>query len=208
MFKRKIFDRDLEKIKNLYYKDKKSMREIAEKLGVSINAVVYFMRRKSLKCRSFSDANAVRFEKKKPSFEVRANFSDDDKKLRLAGVMLYWAEGYKSDKAGGVDFTNSDPNMIKIFMNFLRSSYIIDERRLRVLLYCYSNQGVDYLKKFWSGLTSIPLNQFIKPYVRESDGNKRGREMQKGMVHIRYNDKKLLNHIRGLMEEYKILLGR
>lgn len=36
-------------IKSFYYKDKLGMREIATIFGVSIDAVVYFMRRRNLK---------------------------------------------------------------------------------------------------------------------------------------------------------------
>ena len=38
-----------------------------------------------------------------------------------AGCMLYWAEGSKSKNM--LDFTNSDPNMIKFFLNFLKTYY-------------------------------------------------------------------------------------
>ncbi len=119
--------------------------------------------------------------------------------------MLYWGEGYKGDDlnpAKQVDFANSDPEMILLFMNFLRSVYVLDEKRFRVYLYCYSNQNIPKIIKFWSKLAGIPRSQFTKPYVR-SDYKVDGRVMKHGMVHIRYCDKKLLIDIMELIGEYK-----
>lgn len=85
------------------------------------------------------------------------------------GTMLYWAEGAKSGKLGKnkiVDFTNSDPKMILVFLYFLREFCGIDEKRLRCLLYCYSNQNVYKLMRYWSKITHIPISQFTKPYIR------------------------------------------
>jgi hypothetical protein len=45
-------------------------------------------------------------------------------KLFLVGISLYWAEGYKKGAYGSkwkaVDFANSDPELVKIMMNFFR----------------------------------------------------------------------------------------
>lgn len=118
--------------------------------------------------------------------------------------MLYWGEGYKgtpSSRSLGVDFANSDPAMIRIFMNFLRSVYILDEKRLRIFMYCYLDQNIQELMKFWSKITKIPLGQFSKPYVRK-DFKNGGRKMSYGLVHIRYSDKKLLIDIKNMIEYY------
>ena len=45
-------------------------------------------------------------------------YSKKEEALRLAGVMLYWAEGCKGWST--VKFVNSDPSMIKLFLSFLR----------------------------------------------------------------------------------------
>lgn len=204
----KISDNQLRKIKDFYYRDMLSMREIASNFGVSIDAVVYFMRRHDLKRRGFSEINKLRFEKKKPSFKERPINSVYKRELRAIGSMLYWGEGYKSEKSSFVDFSNSDSEMIKMFLKYLRGVYHINEKKLRVLLYCYSNQNIDELIKYWSELTKIPINQFTKPYIRR-DYNVNSRRMKRGLVHIRYIDKKLLLNIRGAIDFYKRkFLGR
>lgn len=190
------------KLKKLYIDQKMSMREIAEKFNVSIDAIVYGMRKQNIPRRSFKETNALLFENKKPSFVRVNNPSKTTKELMLVGAMLYWAEGYKSVKGATVDFANSDSEMIKLFLLFLRTAYVLDEGRFRVYLYCYANQDIEQLCQFWSIVTAIPINQFSKPYVR-NDYKENGRKMTYGMIHIRYGDKKLLLDILSLIVQYK-----
>ena len=200
------FDK-LSLVKNLYCDKKLSMREIAEKLCVSIDAVVYFMRKYKIPRRSFVETNALLFRNKKLSFRERIKLSASQGELKLAGLMLYWSEGHKSVTSSGVDFANSDSDMIAIFLKFLRVIYRVDEKRFRILLYCYTDQNVISLINFWSKLTKIPKGQFTKPYVRK-DFRKDGRKMKYGMVHIRYADKKLFFSIMKSVEEIKLKMRR
>ncbi len=199
----KICKGQLEKVKDFYYKDKLNMREIAEKLRVSIDAVVYFMRKHDLSRRNFSEMNKLRFDRKIPSFKKRPIDSICKRELKAIGSMLYWGEGYKSEKSSFVDFTNSDSEMVAMFLKYLRNTYQINEKKLRVLLYCYANQNVNDLIQHWGKLTQIPKNQFIKPYIRQDYNVNNLRKMQFGMVHIRYIDKKLLLDIKESINFYK-----
>ena len=178
------------------------MQAVADKLGMSINAVTYHMRKNDIKRRSASEASAALFEKKALSFKQRKRLSASQERLRLSALMLYWAEGYKSPGGVVVDFANSDPDMIIIFVRFIRTIYRVDEKRFRILLYCYADQDVPALVSFWSDLTEIPQDQFTKPYVR-TDFRENGRKMRHGMVHIRYADKKLFLCIIGSIDSLK-----
>lgn len=192
-----ISQNKLKQIKDLYYAKKFSMNQIAKFLGVSIDSVVYFMRRNNLKRRSYSDSNLVKFNFKKPSFKVRS----DNFEAKVILTMLYWGEGYKGSKerpADIVDFTNSDPVMIETFLSVLRKLFVLDEKKFRVQIYCYSNQDLDKIVDFWSGLTDISKTQFIKPYVKQMK-NVPLKETVYGTVHIRYHDKKLLLEIINLI---------
>lgn len=191
----------LDTVKTLYYKKNMSMGDISKRLNVSIDVVYYFMRKHGLERRSFSEANKAVFNKKEPSFKIKKSLSKKANEIRVAGAMLYFAEGYKTEKSSGIDFANSDPDMINIFINFLRSNYVLDESRFRILLYCYSNQNIKNLIKFWSKLTCISKGQFSKPYVR-NDFRTAGRTMKYGMVHLRYSDKKLLIDLKRIIREY------
>ncbi|MEX2033142.1 MAG: hypothetical protein WD889_01095 [Candidatus Colwellbacteria bacterium] len=192
----------LKLIQDLYYTEKLSAREIAKSLNVSLDAVYYFMRSNGLKRRNYSEFNLVRFEKKTPSFILRKKLSAKDKELKALGTMLYWAEGFQASYADIIDFTNSKPAMILLFLKFLRRICGINESKLRVYLYCYSNQDVKSLINYWSKATKISKSQFTKPYVREDFRPEKAGKMKYGLIHIRYYDKKLLELIRKWIEEY------
>lgn len=192
-------------VKKLYYKEKLSTIEIGTRLKVTPWVVLKFMKRMNLPRRTFSEANAVVFKKKPITFSIKRNLSSAEKELKVAGLMLYWSEGSKSNqklRMWTVDFTNSDPKMIKLFLLFLRRICRIDEKRLRVLLYCYANQDIEELKNFWYKITGINLKQFIKPYVRKDFLPEKRGKMKYGLVHIRYSDKKLLLQIENWIKEY------
>jgi hypothetical protein len=59
------------------------MGEIAKKLGVGIDAVVYFMRKNKILRRSLKENNALLFEKKKLSFKENRKLSLIEEKLKL-----------------------------------------------------------------------------------------------------------------------------
>ncbi|MFA5149856.1 MAG: hypothetical protein WC318_03525 [Candidatus Omnitrophota bacterium] len=62
---------------------------------------------------------------------------------------------------------------------------------------------------YWRKVTGIPINQFTKPYVREGNPNLSKRKLPYGLVHIRYNDKRLLETINSWIESYrKVILIR
>lgn len=94
--------------------------------------------------------------------------------------------------------------MVRVFLSFLRKICSIDESRLRVYLYCYSNQKLLNLIKYWSKVTKIPTSKFTKPYIRKDFQLSKIGKMEKGLIHVRYYDKKLLLEMMNWIEEYKL----
>ena len=175
------------------------MRQVAEKLGVSLDAVVYVLRKSNVPRRSSSETNSILYRRQKPSFTLRRNFTPHAHDINLIGAVLYWAEGHKTASEGGIDFANSDIDMVSLFVLFLRKRYRFDEKRLRAFLYCHKNQDVTALTQFWSKKLKIPETQFTRPYIRQ-DFRQNGRKMPWGLIHIRYSDKKLLLDILNLID--------
>lgn len=193
-------------IRELYYRKKLSAFEIGEIIDRNESTIYKFMIRRNLSRRTFEQANEIKFDKKPLTFSLKQSLSSEEEKLKVAGIMLYWAEGAKISltTAGSkiVDFANSSPKMIEIFLRFLREICGIDEERLKVYLYCYADQNVDKLKLYWSKITRIPLSRFTKPYVRKDFKPEKRGKMKYGLVHIRYGDKKLLLQIEKWIKEY------
>jgi predicted DNA-binding protein YlxM (UPF0122 family) len=192
----------LKEVKRLYYKNKLSVKDVASRLNVSIDAVFYCMRHNKLKRRKKEESNSIRYERSEPSFKVKKINNEKLKILKAIGVMLYWGEGYKTGK-NTVDFANSDKDMIILFLKFLRKICGVDEKRLRVYPYFYANQNIDENKDYWSKIAKIDKNQFTRPYVRNDFNRDKLNKMPHGLIHIRYSDKKLLNLIKNWIEEYK-----
>ena len=129
--------KDLKRIEYLYYKKDYSAREVAKDFKVSIDCIYYFMRYYNLPRRTFFESNRVRFERKKLSFSLKRRLTEKEKQLKVAGIMLYWAEGAKvnfNDRNWTIDFANSNPGMVKLFLKFLRLICGVDEKRIRIYL--------------------------------------------------------------------------
>lgn len=184
------------------YNQGQSVREIAEKFEVSIDAMFYFFRKYKIVRRNASDRNKAFFERKRLSFCIKEKLSLEEEKLKIAGIMLYWGEGSQWSGEKIVDFANSKPEMIKIFLCFLRDVCGIDESKLRIYLYAYQDQDLKKIMNFWSKLTGIPLKNFSKPYIRKDFKVEKSGKMEYGLVHIRYYDKKLLLLIKQWIEQY------
>lgn len=184
------------------YQTGKSARVIAKELRVSIDAVYYFLRKHRIPRRSPRENNALQFQRKDLSFHIKHLLSDEDERLRIAGIMLYWGEGSQWFGETNVDFANSKPAMVKVFVDFLHHVCRVDEKRLRVYLYCYAYQQPQILIRFWSALTGISTKQFTKPYIRKDFRSEKVGRMEHGLVHIRYSDKKLLEQIKNWIEEF------
>jgi len=83
---------------------------------------------------------------------------------KIALAMLYLGEGSKTNK-GSLMFGNSDPLVVRLFLNLLRRCYDIDENKFRCTLQCRADQNIKKLEKFWSKITDIPLSQFYKARI-------------------------------------------
>jgi predicted DNA-binding protein YlxM (UPF0122 family) len=187
----------LDQLKKLYCTEL-SMKQVGEQMNCSTWAISSAMKRYNIKRRTSSHSNKIRFYNSPLSFKPKQNLTLKEKQLKTTGLMLYWAEGSKKNPHH-VDFANSDPLMIKLFIKFLREICRVNESRLRCLIYCYPSHNIQELTSHWSRLTNIPKPQFTKPYIRQDGGNIRDK-MKYGLVHIRYSDKRLFELI---MKEIK-----
>lgn len=176
------------------YRDGLSALKISQKLHISTHQIYGALKNSGIPRRS----PAERYASTPLSFQYHSPQSLSEWKLFTAGLMLYFGEGAKTTKT--VDLANSDPRILCVFLRFLRIIFRIDEKRLRFYLYCFSNQNVDQLITFWAKRLDVSVQNFTKPYIRNYDVNKR-RIMPWGVLHIRYNDKKLLEKILSLCSD-------
>lgn len=110
--------------------------------------------------------------------------------------LLYWAEGGKYTDSY-VNFINSDPLMMKTFLKLLRTSFKIDEHKLRALIHLHEYHVPEVERIYWSQITEIPLTQFSKNYLKPNTKN-RIREDYRGTIRISYYDHKIALELRAL----------
>lgn len=124
-------------------------------------------------------------------------------KLFLIGVMLYYAEGGKSQR-GLVRFSNSDPKMIKLMMRFFREICRVPEQKFKGHIHTHSDKQIKPSELFWSEITGIPKSAFFKTYVPSKDkisvSRKTTRILKHGTFDIYVCDTNLFLKIKGWIE--------
>lgn len=117
--------------------------------------------------------------------------------LFLSGLMLYWAEGSKSEQDERTEFSNSDPSMIKFMMRWFRGICRVPEEKFRVNLYIHELFCRKDIEKYWSTITDIPLNQFHKTQIKPTSLRHRKNRLYNGTCSIRVSDRNLFRRIKG-----------
>jgi hypothetical protein len=107
---------------------------------------------------------------------------------RIYAALLFWAEGSK--KLSRINFSNSDPEMISYFLELLRQGFKIDETKFRVLLQLHEYHDGQERQLFWTRITKIPAQRFLKTYWKPHTG-KRIRKDYPGTCDLYYYDANL-----------------
>ncbi|MBT2441931.1 hypothetical protein J7E93_17815 [Streptomyces sp. ISL-36] len=92
-----------------------------------------------------------------------------DRELFLLGVAPYWAEGTKSKpyrRQERITFINSDPDMIKLFLDWLRLLGVEDER-LRFYVHIHETADVGAAERFWAEIVGRDTASFNKTSLKK-----------------------------------------
>lgn len=185
--------REREKALSLRKKGK-SIRDIATSLNVSKSTVSYWCRNIVL---SKGQIKRLAQNQKRASAQAFLTFVEKKRRKRLSdikrfqqmgakdvgkltkrelfilGLGLYWGEGYKKGSKE-LGFTNSDPNMIKIFIRWMETIYGTkkDDFILRVSINEIHRNRVSEVTRFWSRVAGVPVSQFTKTSLIKSTSKK------------------------------------
>jgi hypothetical protein len=96
-----------------------------------------------------------------------------DKELWLIGIALYWAEGSKQrqkSKSEGVKFTNSDPQMIKVFNLWLTKVMKVKLVNIQYEIYLHESMAQEKAKiiTYWSKTLKQSTNKFDRIYLKKN----------------------------------------
>ena len=95
--------------------------------------------------------------------EAREQFSLFKKQpLFVAGLMLYWGEGDSKLANGHVCLSNTNKDIIRLFVLFLKKFCPVDEKRMRGQMVLYPDLDEIVCATFWTNASEIPFEQFYK----------------------------------------------
>lgn len=117
-----------------------------------------------------------------------------DAKLQTIALIIWLCEGTKIRKdkrwknaySHAIEVTNTNPVIIKIFLDFLRKNLQVPSGKLHGQVQIHEGDDQTEVEKFWSKITGIPLAQFNKTIIRKQ-GIKIGKT--KGTFKVRVYDK-------------------
>jgi transcriptional regulator with XRE-family HTH domain len=193
-----------------------SVKKLAKLLGVSTSSVSLWVRDIELTPAQVAAlrqagvrggiANAARglARRRAAQAEGRAHARRTEPR-HLAGCMLYWAEGSRNRNA--VLFTNSDPEMVRFFVRFLRASFEILDDRIRITCNLFADHADDQreIEDFWLTLLDLPRTCLCKSTVNvysKYSKKKRRNKLPYGTCRVAVHDTSLVQHIYGAIQEY------
>ncbi|OJI06402.1 hypothetical protein BK004_03595 [bacterium CG10_46_32] len=159
----------------------------------------------------------------KRASEIRTTAQKEIKKiskqeLLLIGAALYWGEGHKKliTKGGrertyhSISFSNTDPIMIQVFIQFLKTNLGIPVDKMRVGVRIFQHINEQHALDYWKHITGIPSQNFQKVYYgvsKSSEGKRPFNRLPYGTIQIRVGDtksfQKIMGWINGIKKQFK-----
>jgi transcriptional regulator with XRE-family HTH domain len=194
-----------------------SMKQIASIVGVSLSSVSLWvrdieldavknasMRSRAARRRGEARAAHARALRRDAQERGRERAARGDP-LHLAGCMLFWAEGDKH--RNGVRLSNSDPDLLRLFVNFLRDCYEAEIARIAVTCYLFADHLERQLEveDYWLRALGLPescLRRSIVNVYSKYSQKKRCNKLPYGTCKVAYNDTRTVQSIYGAIQEY------
>jgi len=186
-------------LKDLYLKQKKSMKQIATRNNCSVNKVSYWMRKYKISKRSISEAIYSLNNPNGDPFKFNRPKSIEDAVLFGLGIGLYWGEGTKKDKCT-LRIGNSDPALINNFILFLERIFNIDRNKLRFSLLIFNDHDPEKILNYWATRLNMNKKQFYKSTVinLHRKGTYRSKS-ENGVIILYFHNKKLRDKLVSLL---------
>jgi len=140
------------------------------------------------------------------AFSEVGNLSSRD--LFIAGIALYWGEGFKNKHEHRLGFCNSDPGMIKFYMKWLEKCFGVEKDSViaRLTLNESYKDKTEEIEDYWLKVTRIPKSQFTKTFYQKTKWKKQySEDNYHGVLRIHVKDSlNMLILTRGFIEGLKL----
>jgi hypothetical protein len=123
--------------------------------------------------------------------------------LLLIGAILYWGEGTKSEWAHTsyrcLAFTNSDPDMVSVFIKFLKEILLVPKEKIYIGVHIYPSIDKEKAIDFWSKLTQIKKSRFyvVNQTSIASKGKRSANLLPFGTAVVKVSGRKYFYMIKG-----------
>ncbi len=193
-----FFDKD--KLSELYSSGL-SIKDISQQEKVSPHKIAYWMSKYNIKSRSRSEATYLKRNPCGDPFKI-ANIDCPEKaELLTLGIALYLGEGSKKQQHG-IRLANSDPRIIKLFLNFLKIVCGVQKNRTKAWINIFDNGKYQESLDYWSKQTGISKNNFYSPVIRTRKIGTYKNKSKYGTITIVFDNKKLLDQIKEWCDIY------
>ncbi len=156
-----------EELKNLYFIENRSIRDIANISSCSEGKVNYWFKKYNIKKRNISDAIYLKHHPDGDPFSLRMPRNKKEERLFGLGIGIFLGEGNKVDKST-IRVGNTDVTILRIFVTFLLVFFNIHKDNLRFHLQIFSDVDTIEAQKYWIKELGITKNQFYKTSITKS----------------------------------------
>lgn len=199
-------------------KQGKSLNEIADELGVAKSTLSGWVRDielthdqiEVLKARQYlfsaqnlgAKANRDKARKKRRANQIAGHERAKNGSLLFAlGCMLYWAEGAK--KRNMLYFVNSDPNMVLLYMRFLREELNISNDACSIYIHCHTHDQdeIHRIEQYWLDLLGLSESCLRKTQIKKGSDTRKN-ILENGVCGIAVYSTEITHQIFGAIQEY------
>jgi hypothetical protein len=125
--------------------------------------------------------------------------------VHRGGCMLYWGEGSKSRNRA--EMANADKDLLRTFVDFLRTSYDVSDERFAFSVNCFLGNGLELaeIERWWLAALDLPKTCLRTAIVnRPSPASKRRRVnlLLHGTGRVSVHSTFIVQSIYGAIQEY------
>ncbi len=172
---------------------------IHERLGVSVSTMSYWFKDKPFEpnqavleriktgsakvgIRRHNQRVAEIKQLKKQGIQEIGELSQRD--LWLLGLGIYIGEGAKAFEY--IRLSNSDPNVIRLGIRWLKETCELTDENLSVRIHLYPDNDIEASMEYWQGVTGLGPKSFRKPSIdlRTNKQASRSRKLPHGTAHV------------------------
>jgi AcrR family transcriptional regulator len=213
--------KERDRVRELRRRHGLSVRELAAAVGVSKSSVSRWVRDVALTEKQLGelrDRNPAYNRQRNGAAQLagrardrRRGYQDEGRALVRGGneaitrlCLLYWAEGAKSRHS--LSFSNSDPEMIRLWVRLLRMALGVPCERMRLTCYLYADHVAEQteIEEFWAGVAGLERTNLCRSIVNlysRSSQRKRVKKLPYGTCKVVVHDTRLAQIVLGGIQE-------